>query len=103
MRHLPLRTDYTPTEDVKFNGTAYPATGIYQCGKDLVFVYDTPGAVPLVTNRCVFALPGGTFMLEGLPDHTPKPAAPAGISESFVLKAMAIAQNPSLAKDLVGD
>lgn len=95
--------DITLSELDKFNATLYPAPGFYRntVTSDWLLVY--PVAPSNV--RCVISLGTGSRPPFPCEDYAePAPAAlnqVSGISANDMLKAIAISQNPLLAKELL--
>ena len=97
MKALILK-DFQQTEANKFQGDKYPGPGLYQVGNDLVLVYSS-GTI-LCTAYAIGAFP----QLEEVsrPVEVVATPEPRGVSEDFVLRALAIAQQPTLATALLG-
>jgi len=99
MKALILK-DFQQTEGNKWLGDKYPGPGLYQVGSDLILVYKSG------TVMCTASALDAQHLLEEVPLPVEQvAAAPAhtGISEDFVLRALAIAQQPTLATQLLGD
>lgn len=76
----------------------YPEDGVYKNGNDLVFRTTAPRCPPCLT---VVVGAGALCEPEGFTVEPLRVTQPAGASEDFILRALAIAQDPSLAKDLL--
>lgn len=93
--HIEVK-EHDPGIAKEYLAQEYPGVGLYMNRRMnyLYYVYTMPGSV---TNS-VIALPGIAAVKEDAP---PEPV-PQGLSETFVLKALAICQNPNLAAALTG-
>lgn len=103
MKALILNTSYIPPMGKEYDASAYPADGIYVQGNHLLIRFTPPTAAgaPYVTGFM-----GGASLLSETDvghriDTGGEPREVRGVSEDFVLKAMAIAQNPELATRLI--
>lgn len=98
MRVLSVNTSYVPPAGKEFDASSYPADGLYLQGENLIIRYTPGGALPYITSFL-----GGARLLSdwGQVPASAQPVESRGVSEDFVLKAMAIAQNPGLAEKLI--
>lgn len=87
---------FDPAPGMEYIVNGYPHNGLFLLSN---------GSLALVGNGCCYNIPNASHMVSDINDlkgeSNPAPAA-TGISESFVLKALAIAQNPQLATTLIG-
>lgn len=92
--------EHAVAEDKKFYATEYPGVGAYVLGNGAIaLVYPLPGAAML---RVFIIDDGRPFIKEELQAiHSQTNQINSGLSEEFVLKALAIAQHPELAASLV--
>lgn len=97
MKALILK-DFQQTEANRYLGDTYPGPGLYQAGADLIVVYRSAAVL------CTAIVNGGAVLLEevSLPVEVVAAPEPRGVSEDFVLRALAIAQQPTLAPSLLG-
>lgn len=84
--------DFAPAPGNEWNALGYPGEGAYVLPNK---------AVVIVTGTGVFSVPDASRYVTDAPIAASLEAVPQAVpSESFILKALAIAQNPSLAIDL---
>lgn len=103
MKALLVNTNYTPPMGKEYDASAYPADGLYVQGNHLFvrFTPPVPNSVPFVVMFTgAAALLSETFVGQRI-DTGAQPFEVRGVSEDFVLKVVAIAQNPSLAQTLI--
>ena len=103
MKALVLNTSYSPPAGKEYDPGLYPCDGLYIQGENLFIrsTLPTPGAVPYVTGFTGAARLLTETAVSSRIDTPGEPFEVRGVSEDFVLKAMAIAQNPSLAEKLI--
>jgi hypothetical protein len=87
MRYLPVIEDFSCLVGTEYVAATYPKTGIYK--NPLI------GYIAVNKESGLCACIGVAMNTETLEPQS------SGISEAFVLKALAISQNPELAKDLL--
>jgi hypothetical protein len=78
--------DFTPAPGMEWQAHTYPGNGAYLSNTGMLY---------LVANGCVNSVPGGVALMEESAG-----GGQGGVSEGFILKALAIAQNPQLAAEL---
>lgn len=103
MKALLVNTSFSPPMGKEYDPSMYPADGLYVQGNNLLVRFTPP-----ITNSApyVVAFMGGAALLSETVvgkriDTGAQPFEVRGFSEDFVLKAMAIAQNPTLAQTLI--
>jgi hypothetical protein len=84
--------EHAPPNGMEYQSSSYPGQGVYV----------TPaGLLAFVSGGIVYPVPGFAHMLIDAPNsQLLETNVSNGVSESFVLKALAIAQNPQLAIEL---
>lgn len=103
MKALLVNTSFSPPIGTEYDASMYPADGLYAQGNNLLVRYTppVPNSVPFVVMFTgAAALLSETFVGQRI-DTGAQPFEVRGVSEDFVLKVVAIAQNPSLAQTLI--
>lgn len=96
-------TEFAPPAGKEYDANAYPGEGLFlhPATKSLVCVYSTPFS----SVACALLVGSGAMdrFVEEFPEVDAAPVAPptTSYSEDFILKALAIAQQPQLAVNLL--
>jgi hypothetical protein len=92
-------TEFAPPVGKEYDANAYPGEGLFlhPATRALVCVYSPPFS----SIGCAVLVGSGTmdYLLEEFPEPVSAPAP--SFSEDFILKALAIAQQPQLAVNLL--
>lgn len=102
MRYVEINDTFVAPLGKEFDFTIYPGPGLYATPdtNKLILAYQSdpkyPGCVMIICTLDVLVKDVG--LVEGVSLRT---LNQSGISENTLLKALAIVQNPDLAKDLI--
>ena len=92
--HIEVK-EFDPGLGLEYLAANYPGPGVYLNRRlnSTIVIYRTPGST-ILTAMIV-------YLADLIKDGAPPTPVPTGISEDFVLKALAICQNPALAPQLI--